>query len=365
MIRVVLDTLLRRHDGTPVVDGASLEIGPGEMMYVVGPAGAGKTTLFRLILGLEPLDDGEIYFDGRALARVPPGKRRVGALFAGDALWPHWTIARNVEYPAKVRGLARAERRKRVEEALARTNIEGLGDRRPAALTRAQARRAALARALVAGPDLLLCDQPLDGLEGRDREEFADDLRRIQSESRTTALVLTDGPREALACADRIAVMDLGRIIQIGTPWEVYHRPIDAFVAEFLGPANMIQGQLESTDSQGGAVVRAPIGRLVGLAPRAQLPAGAPVTVIIRPESLMLCGPGPASGGNRLAATLDRLVFLGGLCQVLLRGPGDWPLTALVLPSQASELREGQPLTLSLAPERVIVLPSRMAQASA
>jgi ABC-type Fe3+/spermidine/putrescine transport system ATPase subunit len=362
MIRVTLDGLVKRFDRVSIVDGASLEVRPGELAFVLGPSGAGKTTLARLIAGLETPDVGEIYFDGRVMNPIPPHERKVGLVFQDDSLWPHLTVAENVGYGLRVRGVPRRDRRRRVGEALDAARIDSLADKHPGDLTDLQRRRAALARALVVGPDFLVLDEPLAGLEARGREEFRDDLRRLHDELEVTSLVLTREPREALASADRLAVMDLGRIVQVGPPQDVYNRPADAFVAQFLGPANLLQGQVEGTDPRGEVIVRTPIGRLIGRAPSGPMAGGTPVTVAIRPEALHLGGTVPPDA-NRFAATLERQVFLGELRQVHLRGPGDWPVMALTLQSLSQNLREGQNLTISVLPEQVVVLLGRYASA--
>jgi ABC-type Fe3+/spermidine/putrescine transport system ATPase subunit len=226
----------------------------------------------------------------------------------------------------------------------------------------------ALARALADDPELLILDEPTGRLETRVRDEFRDEIRRIHAETERTTLVLTHDPREALALADRLAVMDLGRIIQVGTPSEVYNRPADAFVARLLGPTNLLQGQVEAIDSRGEVVVRTTFGRLIGRTNgqgQAQghggpLPPGTPVTLAIRPEALTI-GPTVPPDSNRIAATVERLVFLGDVRQVHLRGPGDWPIVALTLQSQSQTLREGQGLTLSVPPEHVVVLVGKYA----
>jgi ABC-type Fe3+/spermidine/putrescine transport system ATPase subunit len=363
MTGVVLQGLVKRLDRVAVVDldpAVPLEVAPGELMLVLGPSGSGKSTLARLIAGLDAPDEGEVRFGDRVLNGVPPEDRKVGVVFQDDALWPHLTVAENVGYGLRARGIGRRERRSRVEEALAAARLDGLGDRRPDSLSGLQRQRVALARALVVEPDLLLLDEPLGRLEGRVRAEFRDDIRRVHAESRATTLVFTHEPREALALADRIAVIDLGRIIQVGTPAEVYNHPANAFAAQFLGPVNLLQGQAESGDARGETVVRTSIGRLIGRAGAGPVPPGTPVTVAIRPESLGL-GPTVPPGDNRFAATVERQVFLGEVRQVHLRGPNDWPIIALALQSRSQGLREGQSLTVSVPPESVVVLPSRFA----
>ena len=362
MTRVILDGLVKQFDRVAVVDGASLETLPGELTVVVGPSCAGKTILMHLIAGLERPDEGEIYFDGRVMNAVPPEDRRVGLLFQDDALWPHLTVAENVGYGLKVKKVPRRERRRQVAQALESARIDTLADRRPAALTLLQRQRAALARALVVGPAVLVLDEPLGRLEPRARDEFREDFRRVHAETATPTIILTRDPREALSLADRLAVMDLGRIVQVGPPQEVYNRPANPFVAQFLGPANLLHGLVDGSDGRGEVIVRTPLGRLLGHAPAGPPPQGSPVTVAIRPEALAIGAPVPG-GSNRFVATLERQDFLGETRRIHLRGPGDWPVIALALQGQSQGLREGQSLTVSVPPDRVIVLPGKYAAA--
>jgi ABC-type Fe3+/spermidine/putrescine transport system ATPase subunit len=181
------------------------------------------------------------------------------------------------------------------------------------------------------------------------------------TESETTTIVFASDPREALAMADQLAVLDLGRVVQSGKPSAVYNRPVDAFVAQFLGPINLIQGQVESTDPRGDLVVRTPLGRLVGRSDSGSMATGSPVTVALRPEALAIGSNAPFDA-NRFAATVERLVFLGELRQVHLRGSNDWPVIALALQPQSQHLREGQGLTVHISPEHVVILPARYAR---
>jgi ABC-type Fe3+/spermidine/putrescine transport system ATPase subunit len=360
MIRVTIESLVKRYDRVPTLDHASLEIRPGEMAFLLGPSGSGKTVLARIVAGLDPADEGEIYFDGRVIHTLPASARKVGLVFQDDSLWPHLSVMDNVGYGLKVRGVNRRDRRARVTEILGTVGIDSLADKMPASLLPLQRLRVALARALVIEPDLLILDDPLTRLEPRARPEFRDELRRLHAETEMTTLVLSSDPREALAMAERLAVIDFGRIVQVGPPGEVYNRPANAFVARFLGPSNLIQGQVEGTDARGDVVVRTPLGRLIGQTAAGPLATGTPVTVAIRPESIGL-GPTVPPGSNRFAATLERQTFLGEVRQVDLRGPGDWPVSALALQSQSAGLREGQSITASVAPELVVVLPGKYA----
>jgi ABC-type Fe3+/spermidine/putrescine transport system ATPase subunit len=362
MIRVIIEGLVKRFGGVAAVDGASLEIAPGELACVLGPPGAGKTTLARVLAGLEPADDGEIYFDERIVHTLPAPERRVGLVFPDFALWPGMTVAENVGYPLKTARVKGDERRQRVAEALTALRIDSLGGKRPEQLSRHQALRSALARAIVTRPELLILDEPLERLDPRGREEAWDEVRRLRSEVGITTLLLTRVVPEALAFADRLAVMDLGRILQTGNPQELYNHPADVFVARLLGPTNLLQGQVDTSgEARRDVVVRTPLGRLVAARSAGpQLAQGTPVTISIRPETLGL-GPTVPADWNRFPATIERIIFRGDTRQVELRGPNDWPITVSILQCQFQGLREGQSLTLSVSPEFVTILPGKFA----
>lgn len=365
MRRVILEGLVKRYAGVAAVDGASFELRPGAMTYVLGPSGAGKTTLARMVAGLERPDDGDIFFDDRMVQDVPAHERGVGMVFEDLGLWPGLTVAEHVGYPLKVRGRPRVERRRRVAETLNALRIDSLTGRRPEHLTPQQRLRTALARALVTEPELLILDSPLQSFDPRAREECRDELRRVHGESGLTTLALTDDPDEALAMADALAVMDLGRIVQSGTTHELYNHPIDVFVARLLGPSNLLQGQVDgyAGETRGEMIVRTPLGRLVARGTPGAPGPGVPVTISIRPETITASSTVP-SGWNRFPATIERIVFRGELRHIHARGPGDWPVLVSVLQSQSQGLREGQSLTLSVAPEHVVVLPGKFALAN-
>jgi ABC-type Fe3+/spermidine/putrescine transport system ATPase subunit len=358
MIRVVLDGLVRRIDRVAVLDGLSLDLAPGGRTVVVGPPGAGKTLIARLVAGLDAPDGGEIYFDGRPMREVPPPQRRVGLVVPGGALWPHLSVAENAAYGLRVRGVPRRERRQRALQTLAALRVDTLAARRPEGLSPLQTARVALARALAIEPAVLVLDEPFAALEPADRVAFRDDVRRAHAETGATTLALARDPREAFALADVAAVLDLGHVLQVGPPAALYAQPADLFVAQYLGPANVLEGQLESVDPRGEAFVRTALGRLVGQAPPGVLAAGDAVAVAIRPESLNLGGPIIPLGANRLNAVVERQTLLGELREVQLRGPGDVRLFARALPAGVDGLKEGQALTVSVVAAQVLVLPT-------
>jgi ABC-type Fe3+/spermidine/putrescine transport system ATPase subunit len=208
----------------------------------------------------------------------------------------------------------------------------------------------------------LILDAALRSFDPRAREDCRDELRQVHGESGVTTLALTDDPDEALALGDALAVMDLGRIVQFGPAHELYNSPADVFVARLLGPTNLLQGQVDSQsgDLRGEMIVRTPLGRLIARSTPGAPGQGAPVTISVRPETLTASSTVP-SGWNRFPATVERIVFRGELRQIHARGPGDWPVLVSVLQSQSQGLREGQSLTLSVAPEHVVVLPGKFA----
>ena len=359
MIRVLLEGLVKRFGKVEALAGATLDVRPGELTVLLGPSEAGKSTLARLIVVLDTLDEGEIYFDGKVIHDQPTASRKVGYVPQGCGLWPHLSVAENVGYGLKVKGVGRRERKSRVADVLSAVGIDSLADRRPPTLTDLQGRQTALARALAIEPSLLLLDEPFTGLDGRARVEFRETVRRIASETAVTTLILTADAGDALALADRLAVMDFGKVVQVGTSSELYNRPANLFVARLLGPTNQFHGQVESVDTRGDAVVRTPLGRLIGRCHLGTPTVGLPVTLLIRPEALGL-GPVPV-GSNRFAATVERLVFLGETREIRLRGPGDWPIVVKSLQSQSNSLREGQSLSVSVAPDAVVILPGKYA----
>jgi putative spermidine/putrescine transport system ATP-binding protein len=238
---VRLRGLVKRFGGTAAVDDVSVDIAPGEFFTLLGPSGSGKTTTLRLIAGFELPDEGTVELAGRDVTRLPPYAREVNTVFQDYALFPHMTVARNVEYGLRIAGVPKPERARRVDDALQMVRLHGLGDRKPGQLSGGQRQRVALARAIVRRPRVLLLDEPLGALDLKLRREMQVELGRIQSEVGITFVYVTHDQEEALAMSDRLAVFDQGRIVQVGVPAEVYEHPATPFVAGFVGTSNLLE----------------------------------------------------------------------------------------------------------------------------
>jgi iron(III) transport system ATP-binding protein len=301
---VTIERVSFGYGATPVLDDISLEVGRGEFFAFLGPSGSGKTTLLRLIAGFGTPPSGRIRIGERDVTSLPPWSRNVGMVFQSYALWPHMTVARNVAFGLERRRLPRAEIDRKVAEALALVGLTAFAERRPAQLSGGQQQRVALARTLVIEPEVLLLDEPVSNLDAKLRVEMRSELRRLQRKLGITAIYVTHDQEEANTIADRIAVLDGGRIQQIGTPVELYDRPANRFVATFLGTVNLIEGRIGpdggfAADGLALAGVGGPPG---------------PACVSIRPQDVVI---GPADGG--LAATVTEHEFLGAVSRYRLR----------------------------------------------
>jgi putative spermidine/putrescine transport system ATP-binding protein len=278
-----LDGLVKRYGGQAAVDGVSLSVARGECIALLGPSGCGKTTTLRCVAGFVAPDAGRIWLGGAAIERTPPHRRPIGMVFQAYALFPHMTAAGNVGFGLEMRSLPRAERDARVAEALAMVGLAALADRYPARMSGGQQQRVALARALVIRPELLLLDEPLSNLDAGLRVEMREEIARLRRAAGITTLFVTHDQEEALALADRVAVMQSGRIVEVATPEALTERPRHLFTARFLGARGVIEGRTE-----GGAFLAQ------GLPPVA-LPNGAkPTHLVLRAARLLLLPAGAA-----------------------------------------------------------------------
>ena len=308
-----LQTVRKAFAGTAAVDGITLDVQPGEFLTLLGPSGCGKTTTLNLIAGFEQPDGGSIHLAGRAVDRLPPFRRDIGLVFQDYALFPHMTVTENVGFGLRMRNVPKPDVAKRAEEALALVRLPHVGARRPLELSGGQRQRVALARALVIRPAVLLLDEPLSNLDLKLREDMRLEIVSLQRRLGITTVLVTHDQGEALAVSDRIAVMNRGRIEQIGSPDDVYERPATCFVASFMGTTNFIPGRAEAAAAAGAACpVRTTAGAITAMA-CSEVLAGQDVTVAVRPERLRVSRQTEGAG---LAATVRQHVYLGDRTEV-------------------------------------------------
>jgi len=289
-VQISVHDITKRFGKNEVVGRSSFAIGEGELFTLLGPSGCGKTTLLRLIAGFYTPDEGEIRFDGARVNEVPPHERGIGMVFQNYALWPHMTVFDNVAYGLRLREVGRAEIGERVGAVLEKVRLAGLGARYPGQLSGGQQQRVALARALVLNPKILLLDEPLSNLDAKVRIQVRAEIRKLQKELGITTVYVTHDQEEALTLSDRIVVFNQGRVFQIGPPKELYERPRNRFVADFIGINNLLEGTVRAVES-GFLAVDTALGALRAL-PNAELRAGDPCVICVRPENIAVGGAG-------------------------------------------------------------------------
>ncbi|TAH66579.1 MAG: ABC transporter ATP-binding protein [Rhodopseudomonas palustris] len=313
-----IDGVEKRFGGFVAVDGLSLEVKAGEFFALLGPSGCGKTTLLRMLAGFETPDCGRILLDGTDIASVLPHRRPVNMMFQSYALFPHLNVSDNIAFGLKRAGMARDEIATRVAEMVALGRLEGLERRKPNQLSGGQQQRVALARALALRPRLLLLDEPLGALDKKLRDSTQRELMDLQRRLGTSFIIVTHDQDEAMTMADRIGVMNHGRLVQVATPRQLYEQPASRWVAEFVGDVNIFEGRIERREDQRLVIACHNTGAIVAAAPRQSL-AGEAVCVAIRPEKMKLSRQGPAEAAikagaiNRLEGTVSNLGYLGDI----------------------------------------------------
>ena len=333
---VELRGVSKRFGSVVAVDQVSLTVRAGEFLTLLGPSGCGKTTLLRLVAGFETPDTGSIMLDGRDVTHAPPHERNVNQVFQSYALFPHLSVRDNIAFGLRMQRRPAAEIAIRVAEAIALVALGGCEDRRPHQLSGGQRQRVALARALAPQPAVLLLDEPLSALDARLRESMQLELKRLQRRVNTTFILVTHDQHEALAMSDRIALINRGRIEQIGEVHEIYHRPATAFAAEFMGNANLLEAEFVAS-SNGMARIRLAGGVELNI-PEPRWPAGATrAKVSIRPEKVHV-GKSPLPEENAFEARVVEKIFKGATDWLVLTAPSGTRLHALV--ANASALSE-------------------------
>jgi len=335
------------------VDRVSLSVEQGELFALLGPSGCGKTTLLRLIAGFELPDHGRIVIDGSDVTAVPPYRRPVNMMFQSYALFPHLDVAGNIAFGLKQEGMARARRDARVAEMLALVQMSDYARRRPHELSGGQKQRVALARALAKMPKLLLLDEPLAALDRKLREETRLELIGIQERVGTSFVFVTHDQEEALGMASRIAVMDRGRVAQIGGAAEIYERPNSRFVADFVGAVNLFDGVLVAGFNALALAVTG-IAPPIPLAETLDLPAGAEAALAVRPEKLRVSSARP--DGIAIAVTVASINYQGGVSVVHLTVASGRALKAQMASAAAATFERGMPVWAGWDPADAVVL---------
>ena len=360
MQRIEFRDVVVRYGAVQALRGLSLQVEPGEFLALLGPSGCGKTTLLRVLGGFTSYE-GSVLFDGQPVDALPAHRRDIGIVFQDYALFPHKTVRENIGFGPKMRGTPAPEIAKRVEEMVSLLHLGGLADRYPAQLSGGQQQRVALARAIAIRPRVLLLDEPLGALDKKLREEMQVELRQLQRNVGITTIFVTHDQEEALSLADRIAVMNHGEIQQIGPTAEVYERPANRFVAEFMGQSNLLPATVVERTS-GLWRCRIASGEVIAAATDATLRAGEEVLLSLRSERLKLGGARPRSAvsasAGHLAGTVEHVTYLGGVIQVRGRLAIGEILKVSVQNSGASaySLALGSPAHLTFEAEDVVVL---------
>jgi spermidine/putrescine transport system ATP-binding protein len=315
--RIELVGIEKRFGSVVAVDNTNLAVEPGEFITLLGPSGCGKTTTLRMIGGFEYPSAGSILIDGADVAALPPYKRPVNTVFQQYALFPHMTVARNVGYGLEMAGTPNRERQERVAAALAMVRLGNVERRRPSELSGGQQQRVALARALINRPKALLLDEPLGALDLKLRKAMQLELKELNRETGATFVYVTHDQEEALTMSDRIAVMSDGRILQLGTPSEIYEHPANRFVADFIGQSNLLPGVLESREGESGHV-RLDGGAVIGSRVRGDAAPGDRVTVSVRPERIEVYPDDVTAPSSALPGLVAEVIYLGSHHQAVL-----------------------------------------------
>ena len=344
MSGLALQNVTKQFGTFTAVKNVDLTVPHGTFVCLLGPSGCGKTTLMRMVAGLDLPTGGAIRLDGADITHVPTHKRDLGMVFQSLALFPHLTVGENIAYSLRIRGIGKEDQKKRVDELLAMIHLTGYADRPVAKLSGGQRQRVAIARALAISPKLFLLDEPLSALDAKLREAMQVELRQLQQRLGITTIVVTHDQREAMTMADTVVVMNGGEIRQAAAPVEIYRRPADTFVADFIGMTNLLDF---TADGTGISVLGTPVAGL-------SAPAGANKGIVsIRPEDVHLTAP----GNGAITGTVTFVRDLGGTVETFVEAGGK-QIVAVSMPNARPDVSVGQSVGVKLAPESCVVLKS-------
>lgn len=341
-VAVELNDLTRVYGSVHALDGLTLHMRPGELVALLGPSGCGKTTALRILAGLDEATSGSVLVDGRDVSRVPANKRDMGMVFQAYSLFPHLTVLDNVAFGLKMRGKAKAERTSRAADMLDLVGLSAHSHKYASELSGGQQQRVALARALAIQPRVLLLDEPLSALDAKVRAQLRDEIRRVQLEVGTTTLFVTHDQEEALAVADRVGVMNQGRLEQLAAPAELYAHPATPFVAEFVGLNNKVAATVNGGRAH---LLGTDVAALDG-----SIPSGDGIA-LVRPESVTV------TAGGTPNATISSVAFLGSISRVYCTLADGSVLSAQLASAAAAPFAAGDTVTVGVEPNPVLVVP--------
>jgi iron(III) transport system ATP-binding protein len=353
-VRKVFTDPERPDRAVTAVDGVSLEVEEGELVTFLGPSGCGKTTALRIIAGFENPTAGRVLIGGQDVTHLPPHVRNTAMVFQSYAIFPHLTVAQNVAFGLEMRGISKSEILAKVQRILELVELTGLEHRAPEQLSGGQQQRVALARAIITEPRVLLFDEPLSNLDAKLREQMRGEVRRLQQRLGITSIYVTHDQAEAMALSDRIVVMEAGRVQQAGKPLDIYARPANRFVADFIGRVNFLEGRVVSVGPGGVRVdVR---GRSLEV-PAASVPlaVGDAATLVVRPETIRLA---PSAGASSFTGTIRRATYLGATVEYELEWEGATILAVISSPLEQGVLAEGAKTAFDFPPATAHALPA-------
>jgi len=356
MVDVKLENLVKTFGSLAAVDGVSLQIKKSEFFTLLGPSGCGKTTTLRMIAGFNKPDKGKIYFDDKPMNNIPPEKRNTGMVFQNYALWPHMSIFKNVAFGLEMRKTSRQEIKERVEAALDLVDLKELGDRTPDQLSGGQQQRVALARALVIEPDVLLLDEPLSNLDAKLRVEMRKEIKSLQKKLAITTIYVTHDQKEALAVSDRLAVMGIGKIAQVGSPLEIYSKPKNKFVASFIGLINLFHGKV-SRIRKTEVWIKTPKGLDICASSLDGVKKGMKVLVAVRPENIDVHPHGFSDfQKNTINGVIEAIEYLGSLSRYSVKTMQQTINADQYFPSIEKSLKLNDKVTVSFERDHISLI---------
>ncbi len=355
-MEVVFKGIFKRYGQVTAVHNLNLKIEKGALHFLLGPSGCGKTTTLRMLAGLEPVSEGQLFFNGKDVTKQPAVERGIGMVFQNYALWPHMTVYKNIEYGLKLRKLSKEEIKRRIDEVVQITHLGNFVERLPGQLSGGQQQRVALARALAIRPNVLLLDEPLSNLDAKLRMEMRDNILRIHKQTGITTLYVTHDQREALSMGSSVSVMHAGHLIQTDKPRTLYTDPKTAFIAGFIGETNLVEAVVEKVEGP-ETLVRTSFGLLRSTHQSQAFKVSDKVSLSLRPEAIHIDWTRSGTGGNYFTCKVEHLTYLGESEQFLLATESGECLKVNFYHAPEHDFHEGSAVGCTIDASDVLVLP--------